>query len=104
MANTTNITTDMRNEDDGFDFSYVLPYCILFPVICAVGMIGNVLTPVIVHEKKKVTSVYLIMFLAISDMLVLTTRMVFVIYRLFQLYYTIPMVSFSKYIPGMRSC
>ena len=100
MANDSNTTSEFRNFGKELDLSYIIPYCLLFPVICTVGILGNVLTLFIVHQKKKVASLYFIMCLAIADLLVLVTRMLFVIYRLFQHYLTLPTVTVSKHIPS----
>ena len=100
MANDSNTTSEFRNFGKELDLSYIIPYCILFPVICTVGIVGNVLTLFIVREKKKVASLYFIMCLAIADLLVLVTRMLFVIYRIFQHYLALPTLAVSKHIPS----
>ena len=100
VIGVTTVATALRGSSP-IPLNYIITYCVLSPFICLLGILGNALTLVIVREqKKKTSSSFLVFCLALSDLLVLVTRLMYDIYRNFQVFTPEQTVAFSRYIPS----
>ena len=100
VIGVTTVATTLRGTSP-IPLNYIITYCVLSPFICVLGILGNALTLVIIRDqKKKTSSSYLVFSLAVSDLLVLVTRLMYDIYRDFQIFWPEQTIAFSRFIPS----